>query len=322
MSSSRNALRIATRSSRLAIRQTEIVIDLLRAANPDLEVEIFKVTTTGDRDKRAYAEIGGKGLFVREVEEALVEGAADMAVHSAKDLTSGLAAGCVIAAVPTRAATHDVVVGGGEGDGPTRLGSLPPGSRVGTSSMRRRALVAEARPDLDIVELRGNLDTRLDKVERGDVDVAILAAAGIERLGHDLDRFGRLHPDVWTPAPGQGALAVEVVENRSAILDLVAPIDDATARSEVTLERAFSATLEGGCTIPLGCLAHNEGDRLVATAYLAGIDGTNVLRDRISGPVSDAADLGVELGRAILSCGGDALLEELRDEDTTEPAAP
>ncbi|HET7482642.1 MAG TPA: hydroxymethylbilane synthase, partial [Actinomycetota bacterium] len=255
MSSSPNTLRVATRGSRLALRQTELVIELLRSLEPGVDFEIVTVTTTGDRDRRSYAEIGGRGLFVREVEEALLDDRADLAVHSAKDLTSGLAPGCVIAGVPARAPVEDVVLGAGDDrDGGVRLTELRPGSKVGTSSMRRRALLAEARRDLDIVEFRGNLDTRLEKVERGDVDAAIVAAAGLERLGLDLANYGRLDPDVWTPAPAQGALAVEALDNRTAVLDLVAGIDDDAARAEVTLERAFSAVLEGGCTVPLGCL--------------------------------------------------------------------
>ena len=316
-----SAVRIATRGSKLALTQTEIVANLLRDAHPGLTVEVVTVTTTGDKDARPYAEIGGKGLFMTEVEREVLEGRADIAVHSAKDLTAELAPGCAIVCVPKRASSHDVVVGAGEGDGAERLGSLAPGSTVGTSSMRRRALLAESRSDLDIVELRGNLDTRLAKVARGEVDAAILAAAGIERLGADVS-VGALDPDGWVPAPAQGALAIEALADRTDVIELLAPLEDAVARAEVTAERAFGAALEGGCSVPLGCRAVVSGGQILVSGYLGWPNGSQSFRDRISGRPEDAESLGRELALAIRSCGGDELLEELREEETPDPQAP
>ena len=318
---SSSTLRIATRGSKLALRQTEIVAGLIRSVTPDVEIEIVTVTTKGDADARPYAEIGGKGLFMSEVEREVVEGRADIAVHSAKDLTSELAPGCAIVCVPQRASSHDVVVGGGEGDGGRRLGSLAAGAVVGTSSMRRRALLAEARSDLTVVELRGNLDTRLRKVADGEVDAAILAAAGIERLGSDVS-VGALDPDGWVPAPAQGALAIEAREDRGDLVELFGRLDDPVAHAEVIAERAFAEALEGGCSVPLGCRAVVSGNQMLVNGYLGWPNGSQSFRDRISGRPEDAATLGRELALAIKSCGGDELLEELREDEAPSPQAP
>jgi hydroxymethylbilane synthase len=312
---------IAGRGSRLALAQTETIAAALRAAHPGLRTEIMVVTTTGDVDQRPFAEIGGKGLFTSEVERAVAEGAADIAVHSAKDLTAELADGCEILCVPERADPRDVVVGAVGDSGQERLGRLPDGARVGTSSMRRRALLAEARPELKPVELRGNLDTRLRKVADGEVDAAILAAAGLGRLGADAN-VAPLDPSWWIPAPAQGALAVEGRVDRDDLRELLAPLMHEMSHAAVSAERAFAARLEGGCSVPLGCLAVPVGDRLVISGFLSMADGSHSLRDKISGPPSDAAAMGAELADAILGGGGDEILEELRYEETPDLSAP
>lgn len=311
--SSTDRIVVASRASRLALTQTNLVVDALRAAHPELEVSVLEVTTTGDRDQRPFAEIGGKGLFTTEVEKALLDGRADLAVHSAKDLTAELAPGCALLAVPARGPRHDVVLTSERfrGDGTEVLGALPAGARVGTSSMRRRALLAELRPDLETVELRGNLDTRVRKIEAGECDAAILAAAGLERLGLDEHIGAALDPAWWVPPPGQGALAVEALTARAELRDLLAPVSDAAATSEVACERAFAARLEGGCSVPLGCSAVVEGERLTVTGYLGTPDG-RALRENLSGDVADVEDLGLELAEAILVSGGDLFLDELR----------
>ncbi|MGH2789295.1 MAG: hydroxymethylbilane synthase [Actinomycetota bacterium] len=304
---------IASRGSNLALRQAGIVADLVRAAHPAFEIEIRAVTTKGDRDARPYQAIGGKGLFVAEVEREVAEGRCDVAVHSAKDLTTDLEPACSIVCVPRRAAPHDVVVGGSGGVGEERLGSLALGAVVGTSSMRRRALLAELRPDLEVVDLRGNLDTRLRKVGEGAVDAAVLAAAGIERLGEAGNvSTAPLDPERWVPAPAQGALGVEARLDRPDLIELFAGLDDAVARAEVTCERAFAARMEGGCSVPLGCLARVAGDHLVATGFIGHPAGHNALRDRISGGRREAERLGYELAGAILIAGGRELLDELK----------
>ena len=313
-------LSIASRGSALALRQAGIVADLVTDAYPSVEVRIITVSTAGDRDKnRPFAAIGGKGLFTAEVERAVEEGRADVAVHSAKDLTAGLAPGCVVMGVPARGPVHDVVVGGGGGDGHERLRGLPAGARIGTSSMRRRALVAEVRPDLDLVELRGNLDTRLRKVAAGEVDAAILAAAGIARL-HGSAEGGHLDPTWWVPAPGQGALAVEGRADRTDLAAMFGALSDPGTGVELTCERAFSEELEGGCSVPLGCHARSGDTGLLVTGYLGWPGGPQGLRDRISGPPSEAAALGRELARALLDSGGREILDEL--EATAEEEMP
>lgn len=316
-----NKLVLATRGSRLALKQASLIADLVTRAHSELSVDILTVTTTGDKDQRPFAAIGGKGLFTSEVERAVVDGRADIAVHSAKDLTAELAPGCAIVCVPVRASVPDVVVGGTGESGEERLASLPRGAVVGTSSMRRRALLAEARADLEMSELRGNLDTRLRKVEEGEIDAAVLAAAGIERLLGTAPK-GALDPTWWVPAPGQGALAVEALEERADVRELFADLDDRAARAEVTAERAFAARLEGGCSVPLGCHARASGSSLVLTGLLAAADGSQILRDRLSGPPHEAAQLGAELADAILGAGGDEILADLKEIDSPEPVEP
>lgn len=322
-SSGLNKLVVSSRGSRLALRQAESVSAMVRRAYPDIEIEIRPVTTKGDRDRRPFTEVGGKGLFVTEVEGEVVAGRADIAVHSAKDLTLVLSPDCTIVCVPARAPAYDVIVGGIGDTGSDRLARLPEGATVGTSSMRRRALLAEARPDLRPVDLRGNLDTRLRKVAHGEVDVAVLAAAGIDRLGaaEEADP-APLDADWWVPAPAQGALAVEARADRDDLAELFSPLSDPNALCEVQLERAFGAALEGGCSVPLGCLARATAGNVVATGYLGSPLGESAVRDRISGPSGDADAMGRELAHAIRSCGGEEILAEIASTEATEPSAP
>lgn len=312
---------VATRASRLALTQTTQVVDALRAARPDIDVEILEVSTTGDRDQRPFADIGGKGLFTTEVEAAVIDGRADIAVHSAKDLTARLAPGCAILCVPARAPREDVVVGGSGDDGSLRLRALPPGAAVGTSSMRRRALLAEARSDLDAVEFRGNLDTRLEKIRSGVVAAAVLAAAGLQRLGVAAGAGAALDPEWWIPAPGQGALAIEGMETRDDLRALLDPLSDPATTAELTAERAFSERLEGGCSVPLGCSAVVTGDRIAISGYVGALDGRSI-RDRLSGPVVEAAALGAEVAEAVLIGGGEALLAEIEGRAVPQVEEP
>ncbi|MGH2736772.1 MAG: hydroxymethylbilane synthase, partial [Actinomycetota bacterium] len=247
------------------------------------------------------------------------DGRADVAVHSAKDLTAELAPDCSIICVPARAPAFDVVVGGRGQSGEERLATLPQGARVGTSSMRRRVLVREMHPELEIAELRGNLDSRLRRVAEGEVEAAVLAAAGIERLGGvDPGLYGALDPERWVPAPAQGALAVEALTERDDLSGLFAPLGDPSSAAAVACERAFSARLEGGCSVPLGCLARPGAAGLVATGLLGSPYGDEVLRDRISGPLAHAERLGAELADAILGSGGRDILDDIKAGDELE----
>lgn len=261
-------------------------------------------------------------MFVKEVESALLDGRADLAVHSAKDLTEELADGCSLICIPPRAAAHDVVLGSTGATGEERLGRLPDGARIGTSSMRRRAQLAEARPALVAEEFRGNLDTRMRKVEDRIVDAAIVAAAGLERLGLPADA-APLDPDWWVPAPAQGALAVEALTERADLARMVEPLHHPESAVAVTCERSFAAHLEGGCSVPLGCLARHRNGRLVVMGYLGTPGGGYGFRDRVSGGAEEAEALGRELAQAILDGGGAEVLEEIRsEEDVPDPAAP
>jgi hydroxymethylbilane synthase len=313
---------LATRGSPLARAQTQRVVDRLEAAHAGLEISVVRVTTTGDVDSRPFRDIGGKGLFAAEVERAVLQGRADVAVHSAKDLTAELAPGAVVLCVPERASPADVVVGGLGTSGEERLGSLPTGAVVGTSSARRRALILEARPDLEVTDLRGNLGTRLDRVAGGDIDAAVVAAAGLARLpSRSLPPWSPLDPDRWVPAPGQGALAVEGLAVRGDLVALFQPLEDPEARAELTCERAFARRLEGGCSVPLGCRARATSGGLVVTGYVGSLDGTASVRDRTSGPLGSATTLGIELAEALLSAGADDILAEV-EEDTVPEVGP
>lgn len=301
---------VATRASRLALTQTRLVTDRIVAAHPGLTVEILEVTTQGDRDQRPFAAIGGKGLFTSEVERAVIEGRADIAVHSAKDLTAELGPGCAILCVPERAARADVVLGGQGATGEERLRSLRSGARVGTSSMRRRALLAELRSDVEAVEFRGNLDTRIRKVADGEVDTAIVAAAGLERLGDTGVGTAKLDAAQWIPPPGQGILAVEGMAERDDLRALLDPIADSAATAELAAERAFASRLEGGCSVPLGCSAIVTGDVLSIIGYLGDTQG-RAIRESSTGTADDAAVIGSELADAIVASGGAEILAAL-----------
>ena len=294
-------LRAATRGSPLALRQTELVAGLL---GPDVEVEAVVVETAGDRriDVPIH-QIGGQGVFVKEVQQAVLDGRADLAVHSAKDLPSLPFPGLVIAAVPERDDARDAMVGG-------RLDELPVGARVATGSVRRRAQLAAARPDLTFAELRGNIDTRLRKAE--DYHAAVMAAAALRRLGKTARIAELLDPAVVVPQVAQGALAVECRDDDQQTRATVAAIEHLPSRRAVDAERAFLAELGGGCDLPAGAYAtvSASGD-LVLTGMLATFDGRIVLRHQATG--ADSVALGTEVARHLLvDAGGGALLAELR----------
>jgi len=284
-----NEVRIATRGSALAVAQARLVGELLVAKDPSLSVKLVEVATAGDRDQEApVAALTEIGAFVRGVQQAVLDGAADVAVHSLKDLPVAGPSELEIAAVPKRASALDVLVG-------STLGGLPPGGLVGTGSPRRAAQLLDLRPDLRTIELRGNIDTRLEKVARGEVDGALLAEAGLDRLGRSGVIVQRLGPDQMVPAPGQGALAVEArVGSRFA--ELAALIDDSETRVLVTAERQLLAETGAGCRSALGALAMSQGDQIRFIAFVADAEGHRRSVTLGSTPESVVAAARTELG--------------------------
>jgi hydroxymethylbilane synthase len=315
------ALRIASRGSELALWQSRAVQSALRAADPALAVEIDVIKTTGDVIQDVpLAKIGDKGLFTKELDAALLAGAADLAVHSLKDVPTRLPAGLVLAAVTAREDPRDVLLlpPGGAGG----LDSLPPGARVGTSSLRRRAQLQALRPDLSVLDLRGNLNTRLAKLDRGDYDAIVLAAAGVLRLGW-ADRIAAyLDAPGWLPAVGQGALAVVARADRTDVLDRLRALHDPRAAACTAAERALLRALEGGCQVPIGALARVDGGRVVLHGLVAELDGGTILRVEESGPVDEAEALGRRAADALLARGAGGILAGIRAALAPEPAAP
>jgi hydroxymethylbilane synthase len=290
-------LRIATRGSALALCQTALVRERLIAAHAELgragAVEIVTIRTTGDRvQDRPLAEIGGKGLFAKEIEEALYDGRADLAVHSLKDLETRLPAGLALAAILPRADPRDALIARSAAD----LTALPRGARVGTSSLRRRAQLLSRRPDLAIVPLRGNVDTRLARLAAGAVDAIVLALCGLERLGRAGLATAILEPAIMLPAVGQGALALECRADDEEVRNLLRPLDDPETALCVAAERAMLAALDGSCRTPIAGLAEIAGGRLRIEGLLATPDGGAMIRARREGPAAAAAALGADLG--------------------------
>jgi hydroxymethylbilane synthase len=304
-----SVLRIATRKSPLALWQAEHVATLLRGAHAGLEVELKPMSTQGDRiQDRSLAAIGGKGLFIKELEVALAEGRADIAVHSMKDVPAEMPQGFLIAAFLARADPRDALL--------CRRGStladLPAGAKLGTSSLRRSAQILAARPDISIEPLRGNVDTRLSRLENGALDAIVLACAGLIRLGLESRITTRLGAGTMLPAVGQGAIGIECRSEDTRTRALVAALDHAATRTALAAERTFARTLGGSCQSPIAALARIEADRLTLQGLVAEPDGSRLLRDSVSGSCTQAEELGEELARRLLESGARELLERLR----------
>jgi len=302
-------LSIATRGSALALWQANHVRDRLIAAAPGLEVELVIIKTKGDKILDVpLARVGGKGLFVKEIEEALVDGRADLAVHSMKDVPAELTEGLIMAAVSEREDPRDALC---TTDG-TRLEGLAPGARVGTSSPRRSCQIMAARPDLETAPLRGNVPTRLQKLDDGKYDAIVLAAAGLVRLGR-ADRISQhFEPTECLPAVGQGALGLETRAADDATIDLVRrAIHHDRDATRVAAERAFLSRMGGGCETPVAAFATYDGDELVLDAMVGRLDGTEILRAHRRGDPGDASEIGELAADDVLSRGAGAIIEEL-----------
>jgi hydroxymethylbilane synthase len=293
---------IASRGSQLALWQARWVQAQLTAAGHECRIEIIK--TTGDKITDVpLAKVGTKGLFTKEIEEALLDGRADLAVHSLKDLPTELPTGLVLAAVPEREDPRDAVIG-------KKLAELPQGARVGTSSLRRSAQLRKLRPDLVIESVRGNLDTRLRKLDEGQYDAILLAAAGLKRLGWG-DRIAEiLTADVMCSAVGQGALAIETRES-GAGFDACSALDHAASHAAVMAERGVLGSLGGGCQVPIGAYATVDGGTIRLLGVVASPDGSEIIRAESSGPVAEAESLGQRLGATLLERGARAILDNV-----------
>jgi hydroxymethylbilane synthase len=298
-------LLIGSRKSPLARSQAEWVARLVSAAWPKLQVRNVWMDTEGDRKRDVpLPAIGGKGLFTAELEAAILDGEIDIAVHSLKDLPTDLPSGLALLAVPEREDPSDVLVSK-QG---LSLSELQDGARVGTSSLRRRALLLDARPDCRPLDVRGNVDTRLAKLERGDYEAILLAAAGLKRLGKLSRTMQSLEAPAWLPAPGQGALGIEGRADDERVHGLLDAIEDQRARAETDCERSVLAALGGGCQVPIGALALRRGDNLTLHAAVLSEDGSQAVRASTRGSVDDAVGLGRLLAEELRARGADKLL--------------
>jgi hydroxymethylbilane synthase len=298
---------IATRKSKLALWQAEHVAALLRGAHRGLRVELLPMSTKGDQIlDRSLAAIGGKGLFIKELEAALEDGRAHLAVHSMKDMPGDLPAGMTLAAMLPRADPRDALIARSA----RGLGELPRRARLGTSSLRRRAQLLAVRPDLDIIPLRGNVETRLKRLDDGELDAIVLAAAGLTRLGLEARIGSLLDPSVSLPAVGQGVIGIECRTDDAAARAAVQALNDPSAHAAVSAERAFARRLGGSCQSPIAAFAELEaGGRLTLRGLVAEPDGSRLIRDRISGGAEDAEELGDRLAERVLTAGAGELLE-------------
>lgn len=301
-------LRIATRKSQLALWQAHHVRDRLLAAHPGLQVELVPLSTQGDRILDVpLAKIGGKGLFVKELETAMLEGRADLAVHSMKDVPMDFPPGLGLGAILDREDPHDAFVSNRY----AALEELPLGARVGTSSLRRQCQLRALRPDLLIGDLRGNVNTRLAKLDEEQFDAIVLAAAGLLRLEMGARIRSRLSPTQVLPAAGQGAVGVEIRCEDEELRTLLAPLHDADSADCVRAERALNRALQGGCQVPIAAFAELAGDTLGMRALVGSLDGKRIVRGRISGARTDAESLGARLAEELLGRGAAQILAEL-----------
>lgn len=314
MAASREKLVIGTRGSKLALWQSEYIKGLVEEIT-GLPVELKIIKTTGDKILDVpLAKVGGKGLFTKELEVELMAGTVDLCVHSMKDVPTELPEGLGICAMPPRVDPRDVIVSGAG----YNLDSLPQGAKLGTSSLRRRSQVVAMRPDLEIVDVRGNLDTRMSKAENGELDAVILAAAGIKRLGWESRITHFIEPEQMVSAVGQGAIGVEIREDDEFMADVCAKIADPDTMTCVTAERVVMRKLEGGCQVPIGAYARLNGDVLMMDGMVGSVDGSTILREHLEGPASDPIALGEAMVAALLALGADKVLAAIRDADDVD----
>jgi len=304
----KNRIRIATRKSPLALWQAHYVRDELLKHYPALQVELLPMSTRGDKILDSpLAKVGGKGLFVKELEEALLRDEADLAVHSMKDVPVEFPSGLCLATICPREDPRDAFVSNHFAS----IEALPNGARVGTSSLRRQCQLRARRPDLQVLDLRGNVNSRLAKLDGGEYDAILLAAAGLKRLGLEQRITSLITCSDSLPANGQGAVGIECRSDDVELLSLLASLEDHTTRQRVLAERAMNRHLQGGCQVPIGAYAEIEGEELWLRGLVGAIDGQRIIRAEIRGPASQAEELGETLATRLIALGADKLLAEI-----------
>ena len=303
-----NIIRIATRKSPLAMRQAEEVARQLKLNHNDLEIEFIKMTTKGDKILDApLAKVGGKGLFVKELEQGILNGEADIAVHSMKDVPMEFPPGLHLPIIMEREDPRDAFVSNSF----SSLNDLPEDAKIGTSSLRRQLQIKAAMPNAEMLDLRGNVNSRLQKLDDGQYDAIILASAGLIRLGFEDRIRSHIEPEQSLPAIGQGAVGIECRENDQRILDLLVPLNHPHTHTRLAAERAMNQRLNGGCQVPIAGFALLEGNEIYLRGLVGRPDGSEVVRDEIRGQASDAEALGVELAERLLTNGAKTILTDL-----------
>jgi hydroxymethylbilane synthase len=305
----KKTLKIGTRGSRLALWQANWVKTALEAEDPSLSIELVIIKTTGDKILDVpLAKVGGKGLFVKEIEESLLNEKIDLAVHSMKDMPAQLPQGLSIGAIPQREVPQDVLISKNN----RRFSQLPSGAIVGTGSLRRKAQLLFARPDLVVAPLRGNIDTRLKKLETENLDAIILAAAGVKRMRYENKITEYLDDNIMLPAVGQGALCIEIRQNDPLIGPVVAGLEDPETRAVITGERAFSERLEGGCQVPIAAHGRIEKNIFTLSGLVASVDGKTLIKQTLQGPEDASGMTGAELAERLISMGAKTIIDNLK----------
>jgi len=301
-------IKIGTRASKLALAQTQWVIDRISARYPDITVDLVKIKTKGDKTiDRPLSDVGGKGLFVREIEEALQRKEIDAAVHSLKDVPAKVQDDLYIGVIPEREDPYDVLISRDN----IALKDLPERSSIGTSSLRRAAQLLHCRADLTVTPLRGNLDTRLRKLYTADIHAIIVAAAGLKRMGFGDKITQYFPPDIMLPAIGQGALGLELRRDDEKTRNMLTFLDHHPTRTAVEAERSFLVEIGGGCELPVAALAQFHNESIHLDALVANLDGTRIFRDAIEGPADKAGELGTNLARKLVDAGARQILDEI-----------
>jgi hydroxymethylbilane synthase len=304
------SLKIASRASKLALVQSSYICNLLKNLGGNIDISIVEISTKGDRDKSDFLyKTNSMGFFTSEVENALLDGRADLAVHSLKDLPTACTEGLVVAAIPERESVADALIASFQA---SSIAALPAGATVGTSSLRRISQLRKLRDDIKCVPLRGNVETRISKVATGKVDAAVIACAGLNRLGLADKISAILPPQEFLPAPAQGALAVQIRTDDNELAELVSKLDDKNSRIAVEAERAILSSMHGGCSIPLGVYSQISGDNIIIDAVISDVEGDKYIKRSKTANINKAKSCAEELAQELLNAGGREILDQIR----------